>query len=476
MQKSLTLMLSIILLGCLSSRCAAAEAKNNADSVREPAKKVPVVYDVDVAVAGGGIGGVFAALAAADQGATVVLIDRFGAVGGNIGPGMTSPEACYTLTDGSQVIYKGAPRDSVLGGKSRDIQKFADFFFANKFDDKERYMADSNVSTYAAFSLLEEAGVKLMLSTYIADPIVKNGKVCGVFVETKSGRQAVRAKVVIDATGEADIARRAGAAILYPSNTRELDTHSPTGMGISAVVAGIDPEAFDPKKAKEFSWQKDIGDLAQVVCNGLDNIGPEVYLQGMKAEVVRPAVKVDAGNAEHISALETGMRMFIFEYVQRCRKEIPGCENAYLLTVAPYFGARGGPCIEGLYTLTTADCREAKRFDDAIYVYGSAQALRLMGSQGKKHEYTDVPYRVMIPKKLDGLIAVGRSASSIPDTLLREREGVMFMGQAGGVAAAMAAKEGIQPRQVNVKALQKKLLEMGIFLGDEARLAELGLK
>ena len=82
----------------------------------------------------------------------------------------------------------------------------------------------------------------------------------------------------------------------------------------------------------------------------------------------------------------------------------------------------------------------------------------------------------MIPKKLHGLIAVGRNASCVPDTLLRARESMMFMGQAGGTAAAMAAREGIQPRQLQVKALQQKLLQVGVFLGDATRLAELGLK
>lgn len=465
-----------LLTGCTGTQSRGKDASaSSRDYVLEPAKRVPVADDVDVVVAGGGISGVFAALAAAAEGADTVLIERFGSVGGNIGPGMTSPEACYTLTDGSKVMYKGAPRDNVKGDKAGQISKFADKYFAIKPDTVERYMADSNLGSYVAFSLLEDAGVKVMLSAYVADPIMEGGKVCGVYVENKSGRQAVRAKVVIDATGEADVARRAGAAILYPSNTSELDSHSPTGMGVGAIVAGIDPERMDRGKAASFAWRKDIGDLAQVGCGGLRDIGPERYLQGVYAELVRPQLKVDAANAEHISTLEAGVRMFIFEYVQRCRKEIPGCENAYLLTIAPYLGARGGPCIDGEYTMTAADCRAGKRFDDVVYLYGETLALRYTGAHGG-FKWADVPYRVMIPKELDGLIAVGRNASCVPDTLLRVREGVMYMGQAGGTAAAMAAREGIRPRDVNVKALQKKLLQMGVFLGDDDRLAELGLR
>jgi hypothetical protein len=263
--------------------------------------------------------------------------------------------------------------------------------------------------------------------------------------------------------------------MLYPKESyHEFDGHAPTGMGIWAVVAGIDPAKYDSVKASKFAWRQDIGDLAQVDCGSLRDIGPEKYLAGVKAQLVRPHGKVDAGNAAHISVLEAAMRMYVFEYVQRCREQLPGCEKAYLLFIAPYLGARGGPCIDGEYTLTVHDCRAGKRFDDVIFVYGEPRALRYTGGQGQ-HLWTDVPYRVMIPKQLDGLMAVGRSASGIPDTLLRNREGVMYMGQAAGTAAAMAARASISPRDIDIRQLQKRLLEAGFFLGDNARLRELEL-
>jgi hypothetical protein len=100
--------------------------------------------------------------------------------------------------------------------------------------------------------------------------------------------------------------------------------------------------------------------------------------------------------------------------------------------------------------------------------------MRITCKQGNC-KWVDVPYRVMIPEKLDGLIAVGRSASCAPDTLLRQREGLMYIAQAGGTAAAMAAKQGIESRDIDVKELQKKLLKAGYYLGDEDRLKELNL-
>ncbi len=456
---------------CASAKCA---CHCSASCVLEPARHVPVAYDVDVVVAGGGISGVFAALAAAREGARTVIIDRFGTVGGAFGPGMNSQEGA--LRDHSGELFRGVPNDSVKGGVVGLPKEFADIYFALQPEAPARFLADTNKSSYVAMKMLREAGVTMMLSAYVADPIMEGNRVCGVFVENKSGRQAVRARIVIDATGEADVARRAGVPILLPSNTWDFDHHSPTGMGIWAMVAGLDRGKFDSKKADELGKEKvDLGGVAEISCGGLEDVGPDPNMLAIKAQLVRPSLKVDAGNAEHISILEAGARMYIFDYVQRCRAEVQGLENAYVLFIAPFFGARGGPCIDGEYTLTVHDLRAGKFFDDVIYVYGEPRALRWTNEHGGI-KWADVPYRVMIPKKIDGLIAVGRSASGMPDTLLRNREGVMYMGQAGGTAAAMAVKSGIEPRKLDVKQLQRKLLDAGFYLGDDARLAELGLK
>jgi len=126
--------------------------------------------------------------------------------------------------------------------------------------------------------------------------------------------------------------------------------------------------------------------------------------------------------------------------------------------------------------MTVQDLRAGKKYNDVIYVYGEPRALRWQAEQKVPFQWTDVPYRVMIPKKINGLIAIGRSASCVPDTLLRNREGVMYMGQAGGIAAAMCAQSGVEPRKINIKELQEKLLQAGFYLGDKKRLVELGLK
>jgi hypothetical protein len=116
-----------------------------------------------------------------------------------------------------------------------------------------------------------------------------------------------------------------------------------------------------------------------------------------------------------------------------------------------------------------------KRFDDVMYLYGEARVLKATCKGDKNCVWPDVPYRVMVPKKIDGLLAVGRSAAGIPDTLLRNRTAIQHMGEVGGIAAAMAVKQGVTPRKLDVKALQRTLLKQGYYLGDAQRLAALGL-
>ena len=184
--------------------------------------------------------------------------------------------------------------------------------------------------------------------------------------------------------------------------------------------------------------------------------------------------ELDAGSGSHVSALEAALRARAFETAHFWKKYVPGFENSSLVCIAPFLGSRGGPCIGGDYTLTMDDCRAGRHFDDVIYVYGEFRALRYTAEQGEPR-WTDVPYRVLLPRGVEGLLAVGRCASGIPDTLLRNRMAVKVMGQAGGTAAALAAASNVPPRELDVKELQGRLLDTGFHLGDRARLKELGL-
>jgi len=214
------------------------------DHIVEPQKEIPVVHDVDVAVAGAGVAGVFAGISAARNGVHTVLIDRFGSVGGNIGPGMIVNGHMVSGQPHPAVGYESSVYPGLYGIGKEFLQRYGDLgggLVIPYSHGPHNYAGDASIASYVAQRMLQESGVELMLSTQVADPVMDDDTVRGLFVENKSGRQAVRAKVVIDATGEADVARRAGAPILYPkAEYHELDGHSPTGMGTYFLVGGVD--------------------------------------------------------------------------------------------------------------------------------------------------------------------------------------------------------------------------------------------
>jgi hypothetical protein len=472
-----------LLLGIAVRQPATAQSGQSSDSVLEPARRVPIIYAADVIVAGGGVSGVYAAIAAARQGAKTILVERYSSVTGTTGPG---------LNPGGGSQNPGPPKDvrdahvyPMIAGLPKE---FAERYAQHRKlqNEPSHRLTDSHGITYLATKMLTEAGVKILVSTWATDPIMEGNTVKGLFVENKSGRGAITAKVVIDATGEADIARRAGAPILHPKESyHQLDNHAPNGIGLFAYVGGIDWTKYNAAlkaKGKDFE-----GEFKPVDVEGLGRIvtsksSPQSTLfkllrddvGSIKIQMVRPHAAVDAGNGFHISALETAFRQYTYELIQQIRKQVPGCEHVYLLTMGE-MGTRGGPKIEGDYTLTMDDAKVGKRFDDVMYLYGEARALRYSCGEKKNCAFVDVPYRVMLPKKIDGLLAVGRSASGIPDTLLRNRSAVQHMGEAGGIAAALAAKAGVTPRKLDVKALQTKLLAAGYYLGDAQRLKALSL-
>ncbi len=482
--------------------------------VLEPSKRVPVSHEADVAVVGAGVSGVFAAIGAARAGATTVLIDRFGFVGGNIGPGMICQGTLASGQPHPRAPYQASVYPGFMGLAKEFIERHAALGGGCIPPYSGcHYPRDSGIACYVMMKMLHEAGVQLILSAYAADPIVEGRNVKGIFIEGKSGRRAVKAEIVIDATGDADVARRAGAPILYPKQEyQEVDGHSPTGVGLSFIVGGIDWERFQeyesnhkptdaevawaeehlgPNRARRFSGsailsfmkkEHEAGKYARqdIAINGKEietrisfsRIAGENLAWGLASP--ERVEEIDVGDAAHVSLLESRLRTYVFEHVQLYRDNMPGFENAYLLTIAPFIGARGGPCIQGEYTLTMDDCRAARRFDDVIYLYGEFRALRHTCEEGECR-WADMPYRVMVPREIDGLLCVGRSASGIPDTLLRNRMAVKHMGEVGGIAAAMCAAQKVAPRELDIKALQRKLLGRGFYLGDPSRLRELQL-
>ena len=487
----------------------------------EPQKDVPVAYDVDVAVVGAGISGLFAAIAAGRLGAKTLLIDRFGALGGNLGPAM--------IVGGSVAAVAPAILPGGLAGIPKELVTRMERLKVSPRDD---YAEESNIISYLGVVMAEEAAVELLVSVWAADPIIEGDRVTGLFVEGKSGRVAVKAKVVIDATADADIARRAGVPVvtdlapdpswstvirpqfLYPEYEVWNDT------GIHYVVGNVNGEAYRAFLGSKVRLSNEdstwLEERKRFVKEGMAYRGlrlPEVFVPLLRRawemgeyqyhKTVEPKVHVSLNHlgpptesgitssrvnmggeirrddmAQH-SRLESAIRVHVFETVQFFRKYVPGFEGAYLLFIAPYFGARGGPYIDGEHVITPEDVFTGRKFDDVLYRNTrSAKGPELPHPDVEKSGF-DVPYRSLLPKGLDGLLVTGRASSyerrGHDPVSTRSRTAIMQLGEATGTAAALAVQDGVPPRELDVKTLQRALLNQGFFLAEPERLKELGL-
>ncbi len=445
--------------------------------VIEPEKKIPVVYDVDVAVAGGGIAGMIAALASARKQAKTLVIDRFGSFGGNMGPGMFGGGSMhYALEDDNALVNKiglgGVPEEFLrriifsrpnADGITEEMCKKLESAHLNVPELRvgaggglPGYALDSNATSHIAFKMMEEAEVQMLLSSYVADPIMEGSKVKGLLVETKSGRQAVKAKVVIDATGEGDVAFRAGAPMLNRS----------PNCGVAFAIKGVDWEIYEkhgnPKEADGFHYVREIDNYPKA--------GVGITLKTPKDGISfgrtgGGADGIDFSDAKQVTLIEREHREHVFEYAAFMRKHARGFENSYLLFIAPYLGARGGRTIDPVQRVTSADLMAQRKFDDVIYIY----------FHDKSPGFCDIPYRIMLPQKIDGLLAAGRSGLYYGPNF-RQRWSVMLNAQAAGLAAALSIAEGVEPRNLDVKKLQKVLVKLGCPLGDKKRIKELDLE
>ena len=459
----------------------------------EPQRRVPVAADVDVVVAGSGISGMFAALRCGRAGLRTLLIDRLGALGGNMGPGMVvggsfAGEADVTLIGG----LHGIPGELLERVAARRVDPVG----ADAQPARFNYAEDVLLVSAVASEMMAEAGVSLLLGTTVADPIVGSAdggepRVAGLFTENKNGRQAVRARVVIDATGDAAVAARAGcpmirevapnpawadSKIVRPGSNEGDALHN--NMGIYLLINGIDWSAggdalnrtgINARLPQQQRAHVDGGGAVTVRASAgrrMDGVlGVSITLEGA----------IDSGDSNHVTQAETLMRRFALECAERLRRSAPGCERCYALHLSPVVGARGGPCIDGEYTLTVEDHERGARFDDVLFVNVHEGRPPHAGAV----EGCDVPYRCLLPQGVDNLLVVGRGAAYVrrghDPTGMRARPLVMVLGQAAGVAAELAIESDTRVKRVNRRELQRRLLADGFHLGDSARLHELGL-
>ncbi|MBI4875245.1 MAG: FAD-dependent oxidoreductase [Acidobacteria bacterium] len=418
--------------GSLAGTGSAAQTKNS-KTYRETLA-TPVVARHQVVVAGGGPSGVIAAAAAARSGADTLLIERYAFLGGN---GVAGLMTCYNgfrnqrPPEALQTV-KGIPGEYIaelvrLGGVA-DIDNYERTVQHDirKGDIPYTVGFDPEAAKIASLNLLRKDGVKMRLHSWVVAPMMDGARVTGVIVESKSGRQAIAAGIVIDCTGDGDIAALAGAPFMGPAAQGDR-----MPMSLMYRLGGVPSSIKGPY--------------------GGIRIGDRVTRWG-------PGFGGDGADVENLTRAEVETRLKLWDQVQEMKKKA-GLESLYLLESATCIGVRETRRVEGEYTVTEKDAIAGTRFPDVIAISSNP----MPSYRGKRyffqHEGFDIPYRSLVPKKIEGLVLSGRciSCEQGPFQSARSMAPAMAVGHASGCAAALAAKQGVPPRKLDVKALQNLL-------------------
>lgn len=428
----------------------------------EQPKEIPVYDQVDVLVLGAGPAGVGAALSAARQGAKTLLVEQMGDVGGIATSGLMSHWTGNT---------RGGIYEEILN-RSADLPDSADY----GFNGSPRQIINPEHLKTALLEMLQEAGVDLLLYTFVCLPIMEEKRVKGVIVENKSGRQAIFAKIVIDCTGDGDIAARAGAA--YRKGREEDGAMQPVSLMFK--IGGVDyTKAVFPGKFEDYI-QIPKGEIHALGKQNLPFPAGHVLLYrtslpGVVTCNMTNCIGIDGTSTKDLVKATLECRRQLAPILDFLRNFVPGYENCYLLSTASLIGVRETRHFEGLATITEEDIRSARVFPDWAVTYASfnfdvhnmtGNGLDATGAQDAfAATYYTIPYGCLVPREIDGLLLAGRNISGthMAHANYRVMPICANMGQAAGIAAALCVQEGVRPRDVDVKVLQKRLLENGVL-------------
>ena len=393
--------------------------------VVQPQRPLPVMHQTDVLIVGGGAAGFTAAIAAARAGAKTTLIERYGYLGGLWTGGQV------LLVISTHARQNGQLKKVVCGIGDELLERLnkIDGAIINQAPGKHNPTSDPEATKVVMDDMIREAGVNVFFHCWVVDVVMEAGAIRGVVLESKAGRHAVLAKVVVDTTGDGDVFAAAGAE-------HEQRLHA---IGLVHRLGNVD--RADKAKLKEA---------------GFNTLGGATPLQSVTWVNLR-GPSTNALDIADLTRLEIAHRRAIWDRVQKIRKT-PGGEQVFLLDSAPQLGVRTSRILAGTHQLTFKESREGKKFPDTIAVGGA---------QNAQHPEWPIPYGTLLPKKLDNLLTAGRS-SCVDEKLIEDMRLIascLTTGHAAGAAAALAVHSGCKPRDVDIPKLQKLLLDQGAYLG-----------
>ena len=432
-----------------------------------PETRVPVVATADVVVVGGGPAGIAAAVSAARNGADAVLVERYPYLGGLASGGMVlvlddmhndteisvqglAMEVIERMHAKSLCVYPPeADRDPAVRATQemwRKWRRWGLFDFHTQSKPHPIIFAaafDPDGFKQASLDMVREAGVRLRLHSWFQSAIVEDGRATGVIVETKEGAQAIRARAVIDATGDLDVAASAGAA--YEDGAYMVTTVSRLG--------GVDTEAaerFEHEEPERFAALD--RQAKRLIGGSWQHWWLKTPLPGIVWCNCPHMTGFDGMKVADLTAAEFEGRRRMLGLLEFARENLPGFEQAYFVDFAPQTGVRQTRLLKGEYVVTKRDVKDRVHFHDSV-------------CRGRDY-YT--PYRALLPVGVDQLLVAGRHYSATPQAqkISREIPPCMAMGEAAGIAVAQAVCGGILVRDVDVRGIQRQMRAQGADPGD----------
>jgi hypothetical protein len=453
-------------------------------TIKEPARETKVCHEADVVVVGGGPGGIGAALAASRNGADTVLIERYGYLGGMGTGGLVTIIPLLTDYTGKQqiigitqewidrLIARNAvdyPKPEHWGSLDKEIVRyyFERSFFMTRLD-RVSYAAiiDAEISKYILNEMVSEAGVKTYLHSWGTEPIMEGHKCRGVIFESKSGRQAVLGKVVIDATGDGDLLPYAGV---------EFETNIPPNFRIANLALPFWVDGVDIKRVNEFR-QKNPQQFMELSRKAMEagawggfftsNLPDQDAIVWFHNRYPNES-QIDV---EELTRVEFEGRRKMMKTYDFFKENMPGFEKSFIVLSAPQLGTRSSRRLIGEYRLTQKDLADNQPFKDTIAIFPDLDR----GQESLDHPLMYIPYRCLLTKNVDNLLVACRAFSS--DEHVQEWFNLIphciAFGEAAGTASALALQSGVSPKKVDIKALQKQLAKQGVPLPDVSKKVE----
>jgi 2-polyprenyl-6-methoxyphenol hydroxylase-like FAD-dependent oxidoreductase len=421
-----------------------------------------------VVIVGGGSAGCAAAVAAARAGAEVQVIERWSFLGGTGAAVLDTFYGFYTPGATSRKIVGGIPDEVVGFMADRDavIER------PNTYGAGTGITYDAELLKVAWDTLLAEAGVRVLLNSFVVDARTEDGRVVAVTVANKAGLHEVEADVFVDASGDADVLARAGGAF------EEIGSLAPVqSLTTTFRVGNVDVQrARAVPKEELWAMMREAnasGRFALPREEGSVHITPH---DGFMVTNMARVVVEDPTDPVGLSAAEAEGRRQALEYARFLRECVPGYERSLLVNFSTFIGVRETRRIHGAYRLTRDDVLSARRFPDEIALCGAPIEEHHAGADTRWEYVADggvygVPYRCLVPEKLEGLLVAGRCLSATHDAhaSVRSIGQCMATGQAAGTAAAMAAASGMALRGVETARLRGALQELGAVLDEDRR-------